>query len=364
MEHYYLINAAKGKFELTYENRLSRIFSASFNSSTLFRKMFFEFIGFGKSYIKYFAKTEVCNIIYDGSLIKRFKNKKGLNDITIYYSNEKEPVIIIENKIEADFELKQIEKYNAIIKQNRWKPRKKLLMLKYFKEKEGWESYHWNNFHLYLKDNIKQLNRDYKHEVDKFIINNFLKYLEELGMAYVTKIKKSEFKNVANCIYLITNYSKLEEKPAWISNIYSNGAFATLNNFISMLQDIFSDVRNEPFLRNKIEKKKIQFTPRMGYYPAEDKAGKTINRSLYIGFEIKVKNVKKPIKYLGTSIDFYSNNNNFRGIFAYASDEDNYIDKFAKEYKFIKDGKGGEEILHYHNYYKFVKNAWEKFIEK
>ena len=177
-------------------------------------------------------------------------------------------------------------------------------------------------------------------------------------MSYTPEIKKSEFEDVAKCIYLISNY-KFEEKREleWIPNIQKNGAFLTLNNIISMMYDVYSEIIKEEFIVKTMDIKS-HFSPRLSYYKGEnDKHNK-----LYIGFHIKVNPSKKPFNRLGTSIDFSSDNKRFIGVFAYAANQDNYLSEYVDQYKFRIDRKNNDKLLTFSSYYNFIKKSWKEYL--
>lgn len=108
----YLAEVLKGNYGNYSEDRLSQIFSATFNNSTFFKRAFLHTISITKipEFNKLISKTQM-NF---GS-----SNEDARIDIIIYKDNR--PFIIIENKVESPLTKSQIIKYNKIKQLNKCK---------------------------------------------------------------------------------------------------------------------------------------------------------------------------------------------------------------------------------------------------
>jgi hypothetical protein len=281
MEEVYLTEAIKGRLQDYDENRLSQIFSASFNNSLQFRKIFLNFIGFkGKEEL-------VCKTQW-----YKFTNKRNFIDIKIFKKSSPNgnPVIVIENKIESELTNKQLKDYNGIQEIKRLKPKFKIALVKYFFEfyNENWTIIHWSEFYRELQKHVHKM----KGEKDKFIIDNILNYLKKNNMALVEKISKEDLNKLADYIYLTK--SIFDGSPGKKLDIK---VFETASNFFTILEFICSKIKeNKDF--KKIIGKNIQFSPHLGDVNEDEKCYCAFT------FNITLSKEYKGIKHIRTGIFF------------------------------------------------------------
>lgn len=171
----YLEEALAGGYSDYSEDRLSQIFCASFNHSSRFRKLFLETVNLdSKSYAALSAQTQIS---YEAG-------KKDARIDIIIYKNGK-PYIVIENKVDAPLTNKQLSKYNKIKDLRRCK---KLAVVKHYFDSiiQGqWKIYHWADLYSAYK---LAFVAGISNQVDKFVISNFVEYLEMMNMSRVHQI--------------------------------------------------------------------------------------------------------------------------------------------------------------------------------
>jgi hypothetical protein len=145
----YLIEATRRKNEISEENRLSEVFSASFNNSKMFQKLFLSFIGHPftnnlRSLTQKNFKVGDRNVYIDVCII----DAKG------------KTVIIIENKIGSSLEQRQLKTYNKVDQLNH---AKKIALVKHYFEPLpnglGWRVCHWTDLHEFYLDAIEKVEK-------------------------------------------------------------------------------------------------------------------------------------------------------------------------------------------------------------
>ncbi|MBE0569911.1 MAG: PD-(D/E)XK nuclease family protein, partial [Ignavibacteriaceae bacterium] len=281
----YLEEILQGNYSNYNEDRLSQIFSASFNESNLFRQSFLKTIDIkpvrtGELY----SKTQINY----GSL-----NEDSRIDIIIY--RKRSPFIIIENKVDSPLGISQLKKYYKIKELARTK---KIALVKYyfqsFDQIYPWKIYHWSEFYLVLRNLLDKpkLKRD-----DKSIISNFVKHLELMRMARVNKISAMELRDLA----IVLNKIKMSDKPH--TALSNKNIFDTGLNLISVLEDIIELTRQEKVIANRIGKN-FRAAPYLSWWYGDDDLNVT---GLSITVDLMVKRSKNKIKSIGTGIFFYNN---------------------------------------------------------
>jgi hypothetical protein len=222
------------------ENRLSQIFSATFNNSEIFKKIFFKIIDYKYEVLeKYNSQTQIS--YFDDN--SRF-------DICIYDKDENIS-ILIENKIESALTTNQLKKYDKI---DNIKKSLKLAIVRYYFDEidfEGWKILHWSDLYREITDSLD----DYKiNDVDLFIIKQFLSHLEMLNMYVLPKIDKSDFKDFCDALVEIRNNQKLS------FSLKSKNIFSTGETIIKYFEEIVEMSRKDADFVNSIGKN-YQFNP-------------------------------------------------------------------------------------------------------
>src|SRR5688572_14452767 len=103
MEDQYLIEAIKGNYENHSEDRLSQIFSASFNHSEVFRQRVCEFFG--------------CPSLCEAACCTQqpyLAGKARARIDMLIRSRSNRPLVVVENKLEAGFAPDQLKRYDRI----------------------------------------------------------------------------------------------------------------------------------------------------------------------------------------------------------------------------------------------------------
>jgi len=323
----YLSELIKCNYESHTENRLSQIFSATFNNSAKFRSLFLRYISFPcKGNLKAITQKsyKVNNIDYY---------------IDILLCVDDTPIIVIENKIDAPLERRQLENYNEI---SELKDTKKIAIVRHyfelFEAELNWDIDHWADLYVFLKMNL--LTAD---GLDKFIIDNFLNHLEDLKMSRVTEISRSEISNLAEAFWVIRH----NNKPVFS---LTKPIFDTANNYMNMLEEIVDIARGNALLKERIGKN-FRFSPWLGWWSNDDVEDK---RHLWMGIELALNENYKNIKKLGTGVHFSNNDKRQCKVSAYVCDEnDSYLD----EHEYL-----GEELI-FDKYAKQVIQFWGKKLK-
>jgi hypothetical protein len=329
----YLEEILQGNYSNYNEDRLSQIFSASFNESNLFRQAFLKSIN-----IKPLRTGELSSKtqINYGPL-----NKDSRIDIIIY--RKKSPFIIVENKVDSPLGLSQLKKYNKIKELARTR---KIALVKYyfqsFDQIHPWKVYHWSEFYLVLRN---LLDKTKIRSDDKSIISNFVKHLELMRMARVNKIPAKELRDLA----IVLNKIKMNDKPH--TALSNKNIFDTGLNLISVLEDIIELTRQEKVIANRIGKN-FRATPFLSWWYGDDDLNVT---GLSITVDLMVKRPKNNVKSIGTGIFFYNNSAKRYFISTYCQHK-KYGD-FEKEIEYSK------KDLIFENYAKQVIKAWKTWLK-
>jgi hypothetical protein len=229
----YFSEALDGGYKYGSEDRLSQIFSASFNYSKVFRQGVSGFFKLGRL-------GQAASVTQ-----RQYRVRKGRAKLDILLHNQKgEPLAAIENKIEAPLKRKQLKKYNSI---DEIKGCPKICFVKYYKGKSDlqnqWDIRYWGDFYLHL---VSMKARDE-------FTDHFMATLKEYGMERPSEIKKAELIMLARALHSI----RFLDKP-FISN--SGPTFETLVTLERFLEDLFRKAAKDQILQDRAGKK---FRPNM-----------------------------------------------------------------------------------------------------
>lgn len=327
----YLIEATAGDYKSCNEDRLTQIFSASFNSSNLFKQIFLNRIG-----VKKFTASEL-RIVTQYAI----SDKDSRFDITIWCN--KKIVAVIENKVDAPLSSMQIKKYDGI---NQIKNSKKIVLVKYFfgdfEVINQWEVIHWSDIFAEYK---KMFDKGISNPVDNFIISSFIEYLEFNNMARVSKITAKDLKDFATAVYKIRDdnnpYLALSNK-----NFFEAGTWIT-----SMFEEIIELARKESIIVES-SGKNFRCAPYISWWYPEEKLK---HNHLSINIELVLTSPINKFKVLGTGIFFYSKRELY-SITTYAQYKRN--SEFIKEYSEPK----GKDLL-FDDYAANVINHWKQWLK-
>jgi len=326
----YLLTSISGSFPTKSENRLSKVFCASFNNSDTFQKLFLKFIG-----IKERSKLIAIDQNY------RKTKRRNFLDIVIYtrdrYGMPNKLKLVIENKINAALTGKQLIDYNKVKGiRNIPKSRKIALVKNYFELKDySWRIKHWTELYLFFTKFCKTSNSS----IDTFIINNFLKYLEENNMSTVNSISREDLNSIIE-IFSVTE--KLKSGNVF-KTLKWQQSFDIATKFIKMMEEVVIRAKESPVILKK--SKKFQFNPRISSIePDEEKLP-------FLWSYIQLKKNKR-YKSLCTGITFKDNKSM---IITFVKDLNDEYDK-----ELIFKGK----VLDLDKYSKLTITYWEKKLKK
>lgn len=339
MNKSYVEELIYGRVESYSEDRLSNIFSATFNNSKFFRKFFLEFIGSKLNYKNLISNTR-CTYYND--------IEKCIPDIIIFKNDIEK--IIIENKIELALTSKQLQSYSKI---KEISSAEKLALVKYYFPPDNyqhWKILHWSTLYYEI---TKKLNKNLKSisDLEQFIIKQFLKHLENLNMDIPEDVKKEEFK-------LLCKGFRLLKKPITDLPQKSLHFFNIVNIFIKYFEEIVNYTKTDPIFRNKIGKN-YQSNPyinHLWYWKSEkDKTkiyftrfgilitlNKEINQIKKIGIEIIIDNEMK---------------GNGDAIYTFAINSSEYYIEDVGDYYKIKGNK-----INFNELRDFAINSWKSIL--
>ena len=337
----YLLEATVGNYLNRGEDRLSQIFSASFNASFEFRKIFLKMIKSNCPAKDLISKTQ-----------QSFSKAIGKDRIDILIEQRTRykdiPRIIIENKTDAELTEAQLMKYNNI---EELKKCKRIAITKHYYqsfENIGWDNYYWTNMYQHIIEWHRK-NKTKEAKTDGFIIDNFKRYLEDNKMANVSSIKKIEFKKLAEAMYKLRE----DNKPHFTLKDYQ--IFETASNYLSVLEDTISELHNNRVIMKKLDRN-VRFSPIIAWWIEEDEQEKAfpfLGVEMYLNNKVKYRGNK--LYSIGTGIHF---NNSAKGNYAiesYISDKDgDYIREHF--HSFTKE-------LNCEKYKKEVLANWEKWLK-
>jgi len=287
----YLNEVLHGDYLMGREDRLSQIFSASFNHSPLFRKATLKFFNI-KSFRLLSSLTQQQYFINESpAIIDILITSKNLN------------FIVIENKVDAPLPRNQLKKYDQIPE---IKNCKKYCFIKHYKSiseiRKGWNLCYWGDFYILL---ISLRKHD-------FITNNFIEILKEYGMDRPSKIKMTDLQDLVKALYKI----RYEDKPGFT---YDRPIFETLVDLKRFFTDVFRKASKEPILYKRAGK---SFRPklRVSWWYEDKKLGK---EWIWIGCETKLIKPYKKVKSFGAALTLYENDSKYR-LVAYVTQIDDF----------------------------------------
>lgn len=203
----------------------------------------------------------------------------------------------------------------------------------------GWDVRHWSDLHELYSKHVEKLET---RQTDKFIIQNFVDYLEELEMSNVQVIKGADLKELAKAIHVLRN----EDEPYCHLKI---PVFETANNFFKMIEQIVKLARREEIISKRIGKS-FRFSPWIGctYYEKEKRY------NAWIGVELDLRKTYRKISSIATGLYFNDKRKNQYEIFTEAYDEQYYAIRPEEKYPF-KD-------LTFDKYAYQVIEFWKKWL--
>jgi len=290
----FIVEAIKGSHAEQSEDRLTQVFCACFNNSRRFRQLFFQFIGFKGGAGAVRATTQEQYAI------------RGLScraDLLIGIPGC-EPSIVVENKIDSPLTPHQLKTYDRVPD---FCDARKIALVKHYFEMERvgvWRVLHWADFHSTLV-----VSRPVGDAIDSFILREFVKFLEELGMARALLIERKRLRELAR-------FMKTVREPKPHHPLASVTPFQTATDYLGMLEDIVNQMHEEPLFRKRLGKR-ARFSPRLSWWN-DDGVGKQLDP--WLGVQIRLRKPYKSVASISTAILFDSKRGSLM-VQTYTSDE-------------------------------------------
>jgi hypothetical protein len=328
----------KGHDCLGNEDRLSQIFSATFNNSRIFQKLFLKFIKLPFKKLHFICETQNH---YPGMA------KDSRTDIEIFIQAQytKKHFILVENKVAAHLYTDQLKQYNAVKELLPCKRRIALTRENYEpKPFEGWINKTWGDFYAFL---MKFRPNIINHKTDLFIIDNFLEYLEENDMEKITKISRNEVCLLSKFLF----NARYEKIPAMqVLNISEKNIFTIASHVYSIFDDIGRDTSNMEIIVKRT-RTKIRPHPHLGY---EEDNKQSERKLLWLGLIIELPKDYKNIHFLCSGIVF---NNNKKGTYRIT------IGKYDKFWKILGKTLYNDKGIKLETLKSQTINTWVKWLK-
>jgi hypothetical protein len=285
----YLSEVLYGNYPTYSEDRLSQIFSATFNHSAEFRRT-----------VATFLTTNPLKNATASTQVFYPVGQEGAQ-IDILLSSRKKARIVIENKIDAQLTHGQLKKYDRISDLNHCN---KYCFVKHYQKiarfPTWWNILYWGDFYVSLK---AQKNLD-------FLSHNFINILEEYGMDRPEKIAKNDIQTLASALYQI----RYKDKPNFA---YSDPIFENLVILKKFMEDTFRRASKEPILLKRAGKAfRAKF--RVSWWYEEKKKGK---EWLWIGCEVTLRKQYNNIDAFGAALLLYDKQKKYK-LLAYVNRKD------------------------------------------
>jgi hypothetical protein len=209
------------------EHQLSRTFAACFNTSPVFRHQILLLL---HDTCRPPASKTPDSAWQCAAEIRTPKAGGGRLDLTLSAEpsrkSPKTPVFVIENKVGAKLNLRQLRKYKRhgvryLIAVTKYPPDVPERQLK----DEGVFALRWQDVHRHLSSHFPRT------PVDRFIIKSFITYLEELKMAYPEQLKASDLRDLR----LVLNLAASDKR--W-KGLDPKRAFATADQCLQLLAEL------------------------------------------------------------------------------------------------------------------------------
>ena len=268
----YLSELIYGDYANSSEDRLSQIFSASFNHSPVFQKAILRLMELSCR-PHYSSETQD---VYDVG------GEKCKIDISLKFKNK--PHVIIENKIDAPLFARQLRTYNRI---QALQNVKKFSIVKAYKPEEdypsNWQIIHWHDIHELLKRECS----------DDFICRNFIEILEEHNMMVPKRITRAELRGLAEGLH----YIRESRQPSFA---LSGNVFETIIKYKAMLNEIWSMAKRDDIIRRRVGKN-FRCAPGVSSWTDGDipRGGRWF---LCLWWNVRLLSKRKGIRFIDTGI--------------------------------------------------------------
>lgn len=276
MKSSYLTEALYGNYTMEGEDRISQIFSASFNHSVIFQRAVMQF----------FNLSFQAELHSDTQITYTVNDRPAKLDILIKKSNSN--LIVVENKIDAPLTKQQLSKYDKV---SAIKKCKKYCFVKHYKTiseiSKTWNICYWGDFYIRL---VSLEEKD-------FVTNNFIAILKKYDMERPSVIKKTDLKNLSKAFHSI----RYENRPHFN---YNQPIFEAVVDFKKILEDIFRKAAKHDIILKRTGK---TFRPSMHFsYWWEDVDIKKGKELLWIGCQAKMVKPHNKIDRFGAALLLYN----------------------------------------------------------
>ena len=289
-----------GDYRSFSEDRLTQLTAASINHSRAFRRCFLQFLGLSKRDFLADNNAETQTAVW-------YRQELGRLDLVI--NRHRRTVAIVENKVDATLFPKQLRNYSAA---SELRLAKKFALVRDFFSAgsafDGWKILHWRDFYLALCHLLQSQKR--VADIDRFIIQNFIEYLEEANMHVPTRISKAAMNGLAKTLHGLRYVE--ETNYRWFA--LKADVFQTAADWVRMMEAIFQDSRADTRIA-KAARKNYRFSPQVGHWWEQRRGKSKAYRWIGIHAQVCFPKPRGRTKTLG--IGLFVNDNKVWSIIAF-----------------------------------------------
>lgn len=275
------VEATRYDDKATSENRLTQVFAASFNNSSIVRRVFLKTIGVG--YVKEcFIETQQQSA------------ESSRPDMLLFLNNTKTEYCLIESKTESDVSADQLRRHVEYSKRNDSCKKLILITLHFANAPQNWISIHWNEVGEKINSELELLKQN---SVDFFIAQSFIEFLKEYGYMKPSYITVSCFKNAAEFVNTIRQ--KMPHKSK-VKDDCVSGEMSIVDGIsdLARISDFFTVVLEMFFETCEFKGKHLNQTI-SHWFLSENKKEKNQTYAVTIGKKINMKGKRNKISGFG-----------------------------------------------------------------
>jgi hypothetical protein len=276
-----------GDYRSLSEDRLTQLAAASFNQSRVFCGCFLRFL-------RVRGAEKTANVTARTQWPVWRKGKLGRLDLVITRGDR--PVAIVENKVDAPLHARQLRLYSGV---PALKLVKKIALVRHYFELQGvsgeWRVLHWRDFYLLLCNRLN--GKQPVPEIDRFVIRNFIQYLEAAHMHVPHKISRGDMNDLARTLQRLRFADKTDFKETYPKS----EVFETASDWIRMMESVFEESRLVTKL-TKAARKKYRFSPCISHWQEDEARGKENYRWISISWEISFSKPRRWTKGVGLGL--------------------------------------------------------------
>lgn len=220
------VEATRYDDKATSENRLTQVFAASFNNSSIVRRVFLKTIGIG--YVKEcFIETQQQSA------------ESSRPDMLLFLNNTKTEYCLIESKTESDVSVDQLRRHIEYSKRNGSCKKLILITLHCANAPQNWISIHWNEVGEKINSELERLKQN---SVDCFVAQSFIEFLKEYSYMKPSYITVSGFEIAAEFVNTIrqkkpskTYVGQKKPRKSIVDGIYE---LARISDFFTLVLEM------------------------------------------------------------------------------------------------------------------------------